>query len=139
MVTFILRNESFLFNGIFFEGIRGLALGSKISPILVMNQLERSTFFQETILNPVTFFWYIDDCVLINERDADLDNTGITISYDQIWATEISPSQFPSGDRYIDTDFGDCAFTTQNLREKIEQRSIYPLSFISTYVHQTKC
>lgn len=77
ILTFILRNNCFHFNGMFFKQTRGLAMGSKISPILailVMDQLERSTLFQQTLLHPVTFLRYIDDCVLIIDRDIDLAN-----------------------------------------------------------------
>ncbi len=76
ILTFILCNNCFHFNGSFFKQIRGLAMGSKISPILailVMNELESSALFKETLLHPPVFLRYIDDCVVIIDRDADFE------------------------------------------------------------------
>ena len=77
ILTYILQHNSFHFDGLFFNQIRGLAMGSKISPtlaILVMNHLEKSTLFLRTLHHPVTFLRYIDDCVLVVDQDIDFDN-----------------------------------------------------------------
>ena len=77
ILTYILTHNSFHFNGSFFNQVRGLGMGSRISPtvaILVMDHLERSTLFQRTLNQPVTFLRYIDDCVLPIDRNVDCDN-----------------------------------------------------------------
>lgn len=51
-------------------------MGSKISPILailVMNELENSAIFKETLLHPPIFLRYIDDCVTVIDQDADFE------------------------------------------------------------------
>ena len=77
ILSFILRNNSFHYENRFFRQIRGLAMGSKLSPtvaILVMDHLERSSLFLRTVGNPLAFLRFIDDCVLIIERDVDVKN-----------------------------------------------------------------
>ena len=72
ILSYLLRNNSFHFDGAFFNQVRGLAMGSKISPtlaILVMDHFERSTLFQRTLSHPISYLRYIDDCVVIIDRD----------------------------------------------------------------------
>ena len=67
LMLFVLKNNYFHFNGIFYHQKRGLAMGSKLSPvlaILVMDRLEKSSIFQDVLGNPLIFLRYIDDCVL---------------------------------------------------------------------------
>ena len=74
ILFFVLRSTSFHFDGVFFNQIRGLAMGSKISPtlaILVMDRIKRSTVFLRTLSSPLVFLRYVDDCVVIVDNDTD--------------------------------------------------------------------
>ena len=72
MLQFTLDNNTFHFEGNFYQQIRGLAMGSKISPILAiltMNHLESSMLFRRTLGDPPLFHRYIDDCVTTTTDD----------------------------------------------------------------------
>ncbi len=75
ILSFILRANSFHFEGTCYNQKRGLAMGSKISPILaifVMDRIERSSIFLHTLSSPLMFLRYIDDCVVVLDKNSDL-------------------------------------------------------------------
>jgi hypothetical protein len=73
LLKFILTNNVFHFNQRIFVQQRGLAMGSRISPILstlVLDDLEKQTIFSNSILPPLFYARYVDDTLaLVNSID----------------------------------------------------------------------
>ena len=68
LLNFMLKNNFFEFQGHYFLQHRGLAMGSRIAPILAivaLDKLERSTIYS-TISCPIPFYQrYVDDSLIL--------------------------------------------------------------------------
>jgi len=73
LLTFVLNNNFFTFQNRFFLQHRGLAMGSRIAPILAIlavDKLERSTIFADLALNISFYKRYVDDSLLVLKNGA---------------------------------------------------------------------
>jgi len=92
LLNFILKNNFFEFQGQFYLQHRGLAMGSRIAPILAIlavDKLERTSIYADTSINTIFYRRYVDDSLILlnNKTDAEkilanLNNTHQSLKFE---------------------------------------------------------
>lgn len=76
ILCFVLKNNTFCFNNTIYQQIRGLAMGSRVAPILailVLDKFENTFVYNNISHRPTLYLRYVDDifAMFYNSEDAD--------------------------------------------------------------------
>ena len=75
MLTFAAKENHFVFNGVFYDQVNGVSMGSPLGPVLAnifMNNLERKAMDTFTGTKPKVYRRYVDDTFLIFSSRSDM-------------------------------------------------------------------
>jgi len=77
LLIFILKNNFFAFQGQYYLQHRGLAMGSRIAPILAIlavDKLERATIYADLSITTIFYKRYVDDSLIVVKTKTDAEN-----------------------------------------------------------------